>query len=164
MTTSTAVTAVKAYWMSGIGHCNSAEIIHHYLTTNNIQRSDSTWVALQSIIGFGAENALKAYLASADMTRDALLKKPFGHNLRNLLNEAKVRGLNAYAVDSGRPQLITELEKFISLCGDDYQSFNYRYIEGDGVTLLGAGSSTDNVIRCLQHLLNIVESKAGLSF
>lgn len=158
MSEATALTPARAYHLSGVGHCNAAAIVHDYLQKSRTERTDSTWISLQSIIGFAAENTLTAYLAVSGVTRAELSSKKYGHNLQALYDEAIVRGLKQVGDRVGQPELADALRTFIALCGADYQSFNYRYIEGPGVQVLTAGVATTTPIRVLRHILDAVET------
>lgn len=48
------------------------------------------------LLAHGLEITLKAYLLHKGMTIDVLAKRPFGHNLKRLRREAKVRGLDEH--------------------------------------------------------------------
>ena len=149
----------RAYYLSGVGHCNAANIIHQFLADRNTPRTDSTWISLQSILGFAAENTLKAYLATFGVSRGKLSSRNYGHNLRQLHDEAVSRGLEQEGLRINQPELSSAIGRFVELCGADYLSFNYRYIEGSGVEVLTAGEATRTVIRALQCLLDVVRDK-----
>ncbi|WGI74538.1 hypothetical protein QC756_01335 [Sinorhizobium meliloti] len=157
MSEATTLTPARGYHHSGVGHCNAAEIVHDYLQKNGTARTDSTWISLQRIIGFAAENTLKAYLAVSGVTRAELSSKKYGHNLQALYDEALVRGLKQVGDRVGQPELADALRTFIELCGADYQSFNYRYIEGPELQVLTAGDATTTPIRVLRYILDAVE-------
>lgn len=151
--------AAKAYHHSGVGHCNAAAIVHAFLVQQRIEPGDSTWLSLQSIIGFAAENALKGYLASTGMERQELSSRRFGHNLEVIYDEALSRGLEEAGRSVNEPELAKAIKRFIDLCGPDYQSFNYRYLEKTGFEVLTAGEATEMVISALRCLLDIVARK-----
>lgn len=159
MSASEGLPPARAYYMSGMGHCNAANIIHHSLIQLNTPRTDSTWISLQSILGFAAENALKAYLATAGVSRDELASRNYGHDLRRLYDEAVSRALEQEGARVDQPELSSAIGRFIDLCGADYLSFNYRYIGGSGLDVLTAGEATRTVIKALQCLLDIVRDR-----
>lgn len=148
----------KAYHASGVGHCNCALIIHHHLVRNNIDRTDSTWIALNNVIAFAAEATLKAYLAKHGIDRAALSKrKPYGHDLRALHAKAVEFGLAEDGIRLGETQLADAIGRFIDLCGEDYLSFNYRYIERENLAILQAGMAVITVIEALRRVLDLCE-------
>lgn len=158
MTPNTNHSETEDYRLSGCGHVNAAKIVYRYLLDKNIKNTDSTWIALQNLIGFAAENALKAYLSSHGI-KFAILKNELGHNLEKMLEKAVELGLATDGINHSQPELVAALNSYISLCGHDYLSFKYRYLVGDTVTALSVGNSTMTVLNVIECVLDIVEHR-----
>ena len=150
----------KAYYLCAMGHSNAATIIHDYLKKNNLNNTDSTWLALQNIIGLAAENALKSYLSSRGVSRTELRNRKFGHDLKKLLEKSVELGLDADGNAKSQADLVPELNSYITLCGNDYNSFNYRYLERESLQVLSSGLATSTVITAIQCVLEIVDGRA----
>ena len=152
---------VRAYYFTGIGHVQGASIIHERLLQLGVGSTDASWVALQHILGFATEAALKAYLASSGVKRRAL--RTFGHNLSDLYAEALRADLEDAGKEVGQPELASALGRFVELCGEDYTSYNYRYLERASHSVLHSGTATRTVIRAIFCILEIVDRRSTFS-
>jgi hypothetical protein len=158
---STGLPENEAYRVCAIGHLNAAKLLHDRLIDLGLQNTDSTWLALQSLIGFAAENALKTYLSSHGIDRKTLKSQDFGHDLNALLARSFEFGLEAHGIAIGQPNLASTLRSYTELCGEDFSSFNYRYLEGDGVQILSSGEATANVMRAIECVIDISPRNAA---
>lgn len=155
----TAVSAVRAFHISGVGHCNAAFLIHEGLAKRGTKREDSTWIALGNVIGFAAEVTLKAYLAGHDVDRRILSKREYGHNLLKLLDESAKLGLANDVNRAGEGQAVMAIRRYIGMCGENYTAFDYRYLEAGEVSVLKVGEATQTIIEALRVVLAIVEDR-----
>lgn len=90
-------------------------------TPNRFQtRDDTTFVlAFHHLIGFSVELYLKAFLLKMKMTETELMRRPYGHSLRELLTAAKHRGFSCIEGDS----LVEYLKP--------HETYDYRYLRND---------------------------------
>jgi hypothetical protein len=158
-TISTGLPEVEAYRVCAIGHLNAANLLHDRLISLGIENTDSTWLALQSLIGFAAENALKTYLSSHGLKRKSLKRRDFGHDLNAILAKSIEFGLEADGVAIAQPNLASALRRYTDLCGNDFTSFNYRYLEGEDVQVLSSGEATITVLRAIECVIDISVEK-----
>ena len=147
----------EAYRICAIGHLNAAKLLYHGLLDRGFENTDSTWLALQNLIGFAAENALKTYLSSQGVERKQLRKRDLGHDLNAMLEKSVELGLASDGDAISQPQLVSALRRYTDLCGGDFTSFNYRYLEGESVQILSAGEATTTVIRAIECIIEIAE-------
>lgn len=158
MSQATVLLPVRAYHASGVGHANCADIIRDYLKSNGIGNNDSTRVGLSHVIGFALEAALKAYLAKHGLTRVVLMKKPYGHDLSELLAKAKELGLESDGIHRQHPELLSALENYVDICGNDYKTYNYRYIEKPALQVLDTDAGISTAIAAIRLVLDIAIS------
>lgn len=150
----------EAFRVCAIGHLNAAKLLHDRLIALNVKNNDSTWLALQSLIGFAAENALKTYLSAHGEERKILKSRDYGHNLTAILAKSVELGLEAEGTAVGQPNLASSLRRYTDLCGEDFAGFNYRYLVGESVQILASGEATATVIKAIEYVIDISARKA----
>jgi hypothetical protein len=105
------------------------------------------------LLGRSIELSLKAFLLHSDLSIEELRMKKFGHNLRALLQEARIRGLEQYigleAMDSG----------VIDLLSYDYADKRLEYRVSGGKYSLPLLPQTWEVARRLAYELESVWGK-----
>lgn len=148
----------RAYFVCAHGHMMAANIVHQQLIAQHHEKTEATWIALQNVIGFAVENALKSYLCLHGVPRPEL-KNKFGHNLSKLLNRCIDIDLKDACALIGEPHLVGELQTYVDLCGPDYTSFEYRYLEGAQIRVLEPNLSTRNIIIAVNFILSIIDGK-----
>lgn len=150
---------VRAYHHAGRGHCTAADLLADALASKNVAEKHVVWLALENVIGFAAENALKAYLCANGVEKSELQFPPFGHKLDKLLERAIELGLQEAGNKVSEPELVAALKKYVNDCGPSYTSFGYRYLEGAKWSVLDSIHARKTVIRAIECVIDIVGKK-----
>ena len=114
-------TYAKDFFKAAEGHRRAVEVLIDHEFTNG--KRQPVVFALYNCLGFAVELYLKAFLANEGVTDDALMKKPYGHNLRQLFSEAKTRSFNTE---------LPAMERIIHFLHQDHSKYTYRYVPDGG--------------------------------
>lgn len=110
------------FYVPAKGCLESAKMIY-YSPHRQDSRVELTFLPIHLLLGFSAELFLKAWLSKAGLDKDALRKKPFGHDLQRLSDEAENRGL---PIDPALGSLIKALS-------GPHGDYTFRYMEPNTV-------------------------------
>lgn len=120
-----------------------------------LNRGDGVSLPAYFLLGRSIELSLKAFLLHQGIPISALRKTPFGHNLRALLAEARVQGIERYL----------ELEKIdtgiIGLLSYDYEAKRLEYRITKGAYSLPLLTETWEVARRLAYEMDSVWNSKG---
>lgn len=84
-------------------------------------REGLVFLASQTLIGFSLELYLKAWLSHCGVSEEALMRRPYGHNLQRLYDDC---------VASGLPT-IGRLDELVRLTRGPHSDYTYRYFRSD---------------------------------
>lgn len=115
-------TTAKDFFKSADGHRRAVELLQPHEFKDDGTR-DSLFFALYNILGFTVELYLKAFLANNGMQDSELWTKKYGHNLKNLFEEAKNRGFSVG---------LEEMDKIIEFLASGHGKYEYRYVQEGG--------------------------------
>lgn len=149
----------SSFCRAATGHANAADIVNKFLQNRDIEREDSTWVALHNLIGLAAESAFKAYLLSCGVKYSELRKHNVGHNLTALHQKCIVAGLKCEMVRVANNELSDLLGQLATVLATDHEDYNYRYIEGETLFLLHRGQPIDLAIAAIRALTDIAQAQ-----
>lgn len=131
-------TSAKDYFKAADGHRKAVELLRPHEFKGDGSR-DSVFFALYNVLGFCVELYLKAYLSKVGMDEKALRSKKYGHDLKNLLDEAIKRGFDVRLAD---------MQAIIKHLGTGHGEYTYRYVQDGGT--LGNFNDLSPVIEALQ--------------
>ena len=130
------------------GYCQSACLMmsspHRYKLPDDV----SLILSFHNLIGFAVELYLKSFLIRHEMVEDDLRKHPFGHDLSNLIDEAKKRGFKCEAGNN--------LVEYLPM----HKTLGFRYMK-DGSTYNVA--RIDEIFWHLNTLNRYVDEVVGAS-
>lgn len=142
----------KAYYLSAAGHSQLCRIaFDNFLKGVVGKESNAVWIAFTNNICFALEASLKSFLCLKGIDEKKLSGREYGHNLLKLYNVAIDNGLSDLNVIFHEKDLCAVIGEIIQLFGEDYASFNYRYIEKTIVTTISQ-SSIEMVLACIDYL------------
>ena len=124
-------TSAINYHKVATGYWQALNILKDHVRIEG-KRYDPVLFAYYNTVGFAIELFLKSILASSGISSLELSRKPFGHNLAELLKEAKVRGIFDLAGIKARrgiditPGAVEELVRVVSIYHSNY---TYRYAD-----------------------------------
>lgn len=155
------ISPAKAYYLSGFGHCNVVHVTFLALERGGAPRNDSTWIALQNVIGVALETSLKAFLAASGIAESELSSRRYGHNLRNLLDSCIECGIEAEAQHERQPELLDALDRLATLIGPDYHSHNFRYLNRAKANYVNQRLAVETTIMAIRCVLLIAKRRGG---
>ncbi len=115
-------TTALDYFKAAEGHYRAAKILvpHIGLKGSDFSTTNTTFLAFYNVLGFAIELYLKAFLQSTGHRSDELSRKPFGHNLQALFDEALKDGL----------QLTDDTVRLVIMkIGGTHGDYTYRYLK-----------------------------------